>query len=116
MKNYAALKYLRDMEKGDHAFVYHTGRERQVVGIAEVTSDAYPDPNEDDEKIAVADVRALRRLEHPVPLADLKNEPAFAGPPAAAPGPPVSDGALAGAVETRAGPGWRSGRRPRFLT
>jgi len=81
VKNYAALKHLRDMEKGDQAFVYHTGRERRVVGVAEVTSDAYPDPNEDDAKIAVVDVRALRRLEHPVPLADLKNEPAFADHP-----------------------------------
>ncbi len=81
VKNYAALKYLRDMEKGDQAFVYHTGKERRVVGIADVTSDAYPDPNEDDEKIAVADVRALRRLPNPVPLADLKQEPAFADHP-----------------------------------
>lgn len=81
VKNYAALKYLRDMGKGDQAFIYHTGKERQVVGIAEVTSDAYPDPNEDDEKIAVADVRAHRRLATPVPLAALKEEPAFAGHP-----------------------------------
>jgi len=81
VKNYAALKYLRDMAKGDQALIYHTGKERRVVGIAEVTSDAYPDPDLDDPKFALVDVRAHRRLEHPVPLADLKNEPAFADHP-----------------------------------
>ena len=81
VKNYAARTYLRDMQKGDRALVYHTGSQRRVVGIAEVTSDAYPDPEEDDPKIQVADVEADRRLDRPVSLADLKAEPAFEGHP-----------------------------------
>ncbi|MGD2114371.1 MAG: EVE domain-containing protein [Acidobacteriota bacterium] len=81
VKNYAALKFLRDMEEGDRALVYHTGGQRRVVGIARVTSDAYPDPEEDDAKIQVVDVEADRRLERPVPLAELKADPAFDGHP-----------------------------------
>ena len=81
VKNYAALKYLRDMEKGDRALIYHTGNQRRVVGTAKVTSDAYPDPEEDDPKIQVADVEVDRRLERPVPLAELRAERVFADHP-----------------------------------
>jgi len=81
IRNYAALKYLRDMAKGDRALVYHTGTERRVVGVAEVLSDPYPDPNADDERMAVVDVAAGFRLARPVPLADLRGEEAFAGHP-----------------------------------
>jgi predicted RNA-binding protein with PUA-like domain len=81
IRNHAALKYLRQMEKGDRALVYHTGNERRVVGVAEVLSDAYPDPNADDERRMVVDLAADFRLARPVPLADLRGEEAFAGHP-----------------------------------
>jgi len=81
VKNFAALKQLRDMHEGDRAIVYHTGRERRAVGIAEVTSDPYPDPKEDDERIVVVDVAAGPRLARPVTLQELKEEPAFEGHP-----------------------------------
>lgn len=81
VRSYAALKYLRDMEKGDRALVYHTGGERAVVGIAEVVSDAYPDPNDDDERMMVVDVRADRRLRRPVPLSALRDDEALADEP-----------------------------------
>jgi len=81
VKNFAALKQLRDMHEGDRAIVYHTGRERRAVGIAEVTSDPYPDPKESDERIVVVDVAAGPRLARPVTLQELKEEPAFEGHP-----------------------------------
>lgn len=81
VRNYAALKYLRDMETGDRALVYHTGSVRAAVGVAEVTSDPYPDPEADDERMMVVDVAADRRLPRPVPLAELRDDPAFADHP-----------------------------------
>lgn len=75
VRNYAALKYLRDMRKGDRAIVYHTGRVRAAVGVAEVISDPYPDPAGDDERMMVVDVVADLRLRRPVPLADLRELP-----------------------------------------
>lgn len=81
VKNFAALKQLREMQKGDRAIVYHTGRERQAMGIAEVTSDPYPDPQEDDERIVVVDVKAGPRLGRPVTLKELKEEELFDGHP-----------------------------------
>lgn len=81
VRNYAALKYLRDMVKGDLALVYHTGKVRAAVGIARVASDPYPDPESDDERMMVVDVAAERRLTRPVALSQLRDEPAFSGHP-----------------------------------
>jgi predicted RNA-binding protein with PUA-like domain len=76
--NNAALMYIRRVQPGDQALIYHTGDERRAVGLAEITSAAYPDPRLGDEKLAVMDVRALRRLPAPVTLAVIKADPFFA--------------------------------------
>ena len=78
VKNNLALKHLRSMRPGDQVLVYHTGDEKAVVGIAEVTSDAYPDPKQKDPKLAVVDLRVVERLSRPVPLAEIKMDRAFA--------------------------------------
>jgi predicted RNA-binding protein with PUA-like domain len=76
--NALALKHLRSMKKGDLAFIYHTGDERQIVGIAEVVSDPYPDPKEEDPRLVVADLRPRKRLKRAVTLAELKAQEEFA--------------------------------------
>ena len=78
VKNNLALKHLRQMKPGDRVLVYHTGDEKAVVGLAEVMSEAYPDPKHKDAKLAVVDLRALGRLTRPVPLAEIKRDRAFA--------------------------------------
>ncbi|PYP51803.1 MAG: EVE domain-containing protein [Gemmatimonadetes bacterium] len=78
VKNNLALKHLRQMNPGDRVLVYHTGDEKAVVGVAEVTSEAYPDPKQKDPKLAVVDLRAVGRLPRPVPLAEIKKDRAFA--------------------------------------
>ena len=78
VKNNLALKHLRQMNPGDRVLVYHTGDEKAVVGVAEVTSEAYPDPKQNDPKLAVVDLRAVGRLPRPVPLAEIKKDRAFA--------------------------------------
>ena len=78
VKNNLALKHLRQMMPGDRVLVYHTGDEKAVVGVAEVTSRAYPDPKHKDPKLAVVDLKAAGRLPQPVPLAEIKNDRAFA--------------------------------------
>src|SRR3954453_10662726 len=77
--NALALKHIRTMKKGDTALIYHTGDERQAVGIAEVKSDAYPDPSGEDDKLAVVDLKPRKKLAHPVTLSDMKADKAFAG-------------------------------------
>jgi predicted RNA-binding protein with PUA-like domain len=76
--NALALKHIRSMARGDHAFIYHSGDEKALVGLARIVSDPYPDPNGDDPKLAVVDVEAGERLARPVPLAAIKADPAFA--------------------------------------
>lgn len=78
VKNNLALKHLRQMRPGDRVLVYHTGDEKAVVGVAAVASEAYPDPKQKDPRLAVVDLRAEGRLPHPVPLAEIKKDRAFA--------------------------------------
>jgi len=77
--NAMALKHIRTMKKGDLALIYHTGDERAVVGVAQIVSNPYPDPKEDDAKIVVFDVKAKSPLPQPVTLDQIKSDPAFAG-------------------------------------
>lgn len=78
VSNNAALLHIRAMRPGDLALIYHTGDERQAVGLAEITSAPYADPKLADPKLAVVDARPLRRLPRPVTLAQVKADPAFA--------------------------------------
>ena len=77
--NALALKHIRSMKKGDLALVYHTGDQRAAVGIAEVVTDPYPDPDQKDEKLVVVDLKPKSKLKQPVTLSDIKADPAFAG-------------------------------------
>jgi len=78
VRNNLALKHLREMKRGDRVLVYHSGEEKAVVGLAEVAAEAYPDPKQNDPKLVVVDLKAAGRLPRPVPLAEIKQEPAFA--------------------------------------
>lgn len=73
--NNTALQNIRKMVKGDTAIIYHTGDERAAVGIADVIKGYYVNPNFDDPKLAVCDVKAKKRLAKPVTLAQFKALP-----------------------------------------
>ncbi len=70
--NNLALKNLRDIKKGDLVFIYHTGDEKQAVGIARALGGAYPDPSKKDPKLLVVDVEPVKALPKPVTLAQVK--------------------------------------------
>jgi predicted RNA-binding protein with PUA-like domain len=77
VSNNLALKHLRAARPGDRVLIYHTGAEKAIVGTAEVTSDAYPDPREPDPKLAVVDLKVGTRLPRPVPLDEVKRQSGF---------------------------------------
>ena len=77
--NATALIHIRAMKKGDLALIYHTGDERQAVGVAEVTSAPYPDPKENDPKLAVVDLKPKKKLVQPVSLDTIKADKTFQG-------------------------------------
>ncbi|MBA3992167.1 MAG: EVE domain-containing protein [Cyanobacteria bacterium DS2.3.42] len=76
--NNLALKYMREVHKGDLALIYHTGDVRAAIGICEVVSEPYVDPKLDDPKMVVFDVKPKKLLPKPVTLAQVKAEKAFA--------------------------------------
>lgn len=75
--NALALKHMRDMRNGDAAFIYHTGDEKQVVGLGKVASDPYPDPKAENPKIVAIDIVPLRPFDWPVPLTAIKADKRF---------------------------------------
>ena len=72
VSNPVALKHLATIRKGDTVVVYHTGEEKQAVGLAVAASDAYPDPKLKDPKRPVVDLAADTPLPKPVTLAQVK--------------------------------------------
>jgi predicted RNA-binding protein with PUA-like domain len=78
VENNLALKHMRSVKKGDHVLYYHTGKEKSVVGVMEVAKGPYPDPERDDDRFVVVDIKPLRRLDRPVSLAEIKANPKFA--------------------------------------
>ena len=74
----AALIHLRKMSAGDEVLIYHTGDERALVGRAMVLGAPYPDPAETDARFVVVDIGVGLPLARPVPLAEIKADPAFA--------------------------------------
>jgi len=75
--NNLALKHMRNMKKGDQVIFYHTGDERQAVGIMEVISNPYSNPEEDNERFIVVDVKYKRKLKRPVTLDEMKKQKKF---------------------------------------
>jgi predicted RNA-binding protein with PUA-like domain len=72
VRNFRAREHLKAMKKGDLAFFYHTGDEKQVVGIVEVIREAYPDPTDKEGVFVAVDVKAGKPLKKPVTLASVK--------------------------------------------
>ncbi|MEH2068831.1 MAG: EVE domain-containing protein [Nostoc sp.] len=77
VNNPLALKHIRTMLIGDFALIYHTGKERQVIGVAEIISQPYTDPALNDSKRVVVNVQAVQRVKQPVTLAQIKQDEKF---------------------------------------
>jgi predicted RNA-binding protein with PUA-like domain len=75
--NNLALKHINAMKKGDLILFYHSGDEKQVVGIMQVTSKPYPNPDEKNERFVVVDVKYKKELKNPVTLAEIKKQKKF---------------------------------------
>ncbi len=72
VRNYAAAKNMKAMKTGDQGFFYHTGGEKQIVGIVEVIAEYKPDPTDEKGKFGLVDVKAVKDVPKPVTLAAIK--------------------------------------------
>ena len=79
IENALALIHIRTAATGDETLIYHSGKERRVVGIARIVKAPYPDPKKENEKLVVVDIAPVRALPKPVTLDQIKVDPSFSG-------------------------------------
>ncbi len=77
VRNYQARNNLRAMRAGDLCLYYHSNIGLEVVGVARVTREHYPDPTATEGNWLAVDISPVRALERPVPLAEIKAHPGF---------------------------------------
>lgn len=75
VRNAQAVRAIQSMHLDDEVFIYHSGGESALVGIARVISEPRPDPR--DSKSWVVDVSFVRRLARPVTLREIKESHLF---------------------------------------
>lgn len=80
VRNYQARNNMRKMRIGDLVFFYHSNEGKEIVGIAKVTKEAYPDPTakkEEQDKWDVVDITYVKPLTRPISLGEIKSTPGF---------------------------------------
>ncbi len=75
VRNFQARNNLRAMKKGDLVFFYHSVSEKQVVGLAKVVKEFYPDKTADEGDWSVVDLEPVKPLSRPVTLETMKADP-----------------------------------------
>lgn len=75
VRNYQAANNMKAMKCGDLAYFYHSVKEKQIVGIAEVVKEYYPDPTDESGRFGMVDFKAVKSLPRPVTLAQIKAHP-----------------------------------------
>jgi predicted RNA-binding protein with PUA-like domain len=74
VRNYAARLHLRAMKKGDLAFFYHSNEGTEIVGIATIIKEHYPDPTTDDDRWVAVDLKPVKPLKKPITLDAIKKD------------------------------------------
>jgi predicted RNA-binding protein with PUA-like domain len=73
VRNFQARNNLKAMKKGDYALFYHSNEGKEIVGIAQITKEAYPDPQ--DATWVVVEVSPLQKFEERLTLEAIKKHP-----------------------------------------
>jgi predicted RNA-binding protein with PUA-like domain len=77
VRNFQARNNLRAMKKGDLVLYYHSGEAKEIVGIARLEKEAYPDATAEEGNWVCVDLRPLKALQKAVPLKTVKNHKAL---------------------------------------
>ena len=75
VRNYQARNFMRQMNIGDLGFFYHSQKDKEIVGIVEVCANAHPDSTTDDVRWECVDIRAVKPMQIPVTLEQIKTDP-----------------------------------------
>jgi predicted RNA-binding protein with PUA-like domain len=79
VRNYAARIHLKAMKKGDAVFFYHSNEGVEIVGIAKVSKEFFPDPTSDDEAWVAVELKPVKKLKNPVSLEAVKKDKRLSG-------------------------------------
>ena len=77
VRNYQALKNLKNMKKKDLCFFYHTGEEKKIIGIVKIIKEFFKDKTDKSNKFVAVIVQAKHELIKPVTLKEIKNDKFF---------------------------------------
>ncbi len=77
VRNYGARNHIRSMKLGELCLYYHSNEGREIVGVAKVIREAFPDPTASDPQWLAVEVAPEFALENPVTLKTLKSIPFF---------------------------------------
>ena len=81
VRNYQARNNLKLMKKGDNVLVYHSGKTKEIIGIAEVTKEHYPDPKDKTNTWVVIEIVPIKKMKHSFTLEEIKKEKLLLGLP-----------------------------------
>ena len=79
VRNYQARNFMKDMKKGDLCFIYHSGDEKAIQGIATCVNEHYPDPTTDDPAWVCIDIAFFKDINRKISLKELKANPEMKG-------------------------------------
>ncbi len=79
VRNYQARNHIGAMRVGDVALIYHSVKEKRIVGISTILSGPYPDPTAKDKRWLAVDLEPLKAIRFPVSLSRLKSDPELKG-------------------------------------
>ena len=75
VRNYQARNFMRQMNVGDFGFFYHSQKDKEIIGIVEICANAHPDSTTDDVRWECVDIRAVKPMNIPVTLEQIKTDP-----------------------------------------
>ena len=75
VRNYQARNFMRQMNVGDLGFFYHSQKDKEIVGIVEVCANVHPDSTTDDVRWECVDIRAVKPMNIPINLEQIKTDP-----------------------------------------
>ncbi|SPE56689.1 conserved hypothetical protein [Verrucomicrobia bacterium] len=79
VRNFQARNHLRAMKRGDLVFYYHSGAQKQIVGLARVEKEPYPDSTATEGDWSCVDLVPVTALQEFVSLATVKSDPGLKG-------------------------------------
>lgn len=81
IRNFQARNFLRKMKVGDKAFIYHSGDDKAVIGVAEIVKEAYPDVDPEGGDWSQVDIKFVAGLKKQITLSEIKSTKALADIP-----------------------------------